>query len=415
MRQRELDEENVLFRSFLRRLRRQVVSEEDLARFRRDRAGVSVPLSVLRAFDLNRRCDAHNWCCFRLGANRRTDPIFRFVAGGEQRQAKCSVPEVLHLRRGLPVLPCANLGTPLGLVNGTRGVLREVWYTPEQVQSGALAGRLPECIIVEIPAFTGPAFFADAARRHWVPVQPHDSYDDGKGVRRQLPVIAASALTVHKSQGSTLPSFSLGIEKMWSTHRLLYVGLSRGSNYRQVFWEGTPLTQELVLSAFPSPLAVAARAFAAHAATAASLFRPGTGFLDQFLLACSPRAAFAERPGCWPLWLQQFHRQLLQRQLAQTRRFHEQDTAKPASPPVAPPLLQMTAAGQRSWDVRKLTEPLRRTLLAGRRVIYRSRGMPGVKVFARIAEVTSPTKDSLRLLRSPRKLAGLSLGARIRE
>ena len=63
------------------------------------------------------------------------------------------------------------------------------------VVSGETSGGLPKCVILDIPAYTGPPLFeqpndeeGNARRRYWVPVVPQDRTHDDRPwlVRRQV-------------------------------------------------------------------------------------------------------------------------------------------------------------------------------------------------------------------------------------
>ncbi|KAH6927844.1 hypothetical protein HPB50_009324 [Hyalomma asiaticum] len=78
----------------------------------------------------------------------------------------------------------------------------------------------------------------------WVPIEPRATtltLDRKTGVackRRQFPLVQASAITVHKSQGGTYPSI---VHEYNKTHprKLVYVALSRCTNVKNLYLTNT--------------------------------------------------------------------------------------------------------------------------------------------------------------------------------
>ena len=105
--------------------------------------------------------------------------------------------EVVNLVRGCKVMLTRNVAYLYGLANGTRGKLVGVVYGPAGV------GSFPEAIIVEVPEYCGPAFYAGEPK--WVPLLPKTSVKEGtRMTRTQFSVVAGFALTVNKAQGLTI-------------------------------------------------------------------------------------------------------------------------------------------------------------------------------------------------------------------
>ena len=64
-------------------------------------------------------------------------------------------------------------------------------------------GSFPEAIVVEMPEYCGPVFYATEPK--WVPLLPLPSVKEGTHMtRRQFPIVAAFAFTVNKAQGLTI-------------------------------------------------------------------------------------------------------------------------------------------------------------------------------------------------------------------
>ena len=64
-----------------------------------------------------------------------------------------------------------SLKPEVGLMNGTRAIAKRVIYAPgcHPNHDNAMQ-RLPACIIVDVPTYTGPALFQDADKRTWAPI-----------------------------------------------------------------------------------------------------------------------------------------------------------------------------------------------------------------------------------------------------
>jgi ATP-dependent exoDNAse (exonuclease V) alpha subunit len=98
------------------------------------------------------------------------------------------------------------------LVNGSRGIVTGfVTAIIEKVQYGAEAGKYV-CAVVRFDSGTV------------ITVIPATVMQGGPGgycVRQQLPLKLAWALTIHKSQGSTLTRAELRLDESWAVSHLL--------------------------------------------------------------------------------------------------------------------------------------------------------------------------------------------------
>ena len=84
-----------------------------------------------------------------------------------------------------------NINPGVGLMNGTQVTVKHTIYAPgNHPNHDTPALRLPACILLDIPTYTGPAFFDDAARRTWVPLFPRTISDaENRSVSRtQFPL-----------------------------------------------------------------------------------------------------------------------------------------------------------------------------------------------------------------------------------
>ena len=105
------------------------------------------------------------------------------------------------------VILTQNINPEVGLMNGTQAVVKQIVYAPgTHPNHENPACRLPACILVDVPKYTGPIFFEDAAKRTWVPIFPRTISDaDNRTITRtQFPVVLGWALTPWKAQGMTL-------------------------------------------------------------------------------------------------------------------------------------------------------------------------------------------------------------------
>ena len=137
---------------------------------------------------------------------------------------------VLYLCRGASVMLNQNLlPAKYGLVNGSQGSVIDILY-------GENTERLPKCVIVDFPGYTGPPLFKDHPT--WVPIVPFTAKLE-KSVnsrRTQLPLTLAFAITIHKSQGLTLGRAVIDLENRENKEGgLTYVALSRLKTFEGLF------------------------------------------------------------------------------------------------------------------------------------------------------------------------------------
>ena len=108
---------------------------------------------------------------------------------------------ILQLRIGAQVMITANLDVTKGIVNGTRGVIEEL--KPQQATLRLCSGKR---LIVKAKVF--------------------ETIHTRIG-RRQLPIVPAWAVTIHKSQGQTLDCAEIDLGDRIFTDGQAYVALSR--------------------------------------------------------------------------------------------------------------------------------------------------------------------------------------------
>jgi ATP-dependent exoDNAse (exonuclease V) alpha subunit len=113
-----------------------------------------------------------------------------------------------------------NISVQHGLVNGALGIVRAICYSRNGAQP-----LLPDCVFVEFDGYSGPSL-AGSGGEQLVPILPMPDLDGRQGT--QLPLRLAWAITVHKSQGLTLPEAFVGFPKGKSpVPGLVYTALTR--------------------------------------------------------------------------------------------------------------------------------------------------------------------------------------------
>jgi len=123
-----------------------------------------------------------------------------------------------------------NVWQSKGLYNGALGTVKGLMF-----RDGVSPPHQPYCILVEFDDYQGPAIVEDSPKL--VPIVTEtvqfDSQCGKSGSRQQMPLVLGWAITVHKSQGSTLKTVVLGIGSNEYQSGLTYVGCSRVKS-----WEG---------------------------------------------------------------------------------------------------------------------------------------------------------------------------------
>ena len=138
-----------------------------------------------------------------------------------------------------------NIAYRYGLANGTRGVLIGVMYG----QGGV--GSFPEAIVVEIPDYCGPSFYA--GKEKWVPILPEFSRKEGSRMTRcQFPIVAGFALTVNKAQGLTIKEgvvihlVGSRLFRPASMHGLAFVAWTRSERFDMTAFKNIPPWGDIV-------------------------------------------------------------------------------------------------------------------------------------------------------------------------
>ena len=116
-----------------------------------------------------------------------------------------------------------NLWPAVGLCNGSTGTVMDIIYTTPHKPPD-----LPVAVIVKFDNYIGPSLSEKVPSLVAIaPVTVSTQSGNSVHERQQLPLKLAWALTIHKSQGLTLPRTWVDIGKSEQTLGITYVGLSR--------------------------------------------------------------------------------------------------------------------------------------------------------------------------------------------
>ena len=149
---------------------------------------------------------------------------------------------IVFLAKGARVMLTMNLWSSVGLCNGATGTVVDIIY-----QNNHQPPYLPIAVIVEFENYRGPVF--NENQPFCIPIIPITvTSQTGIGFheRQQLPLRLAWALTIHKSQGLTLPKAWIDIGKSERTAGVSYVAISRVKSLASCVIE--PMTYERLTS-----------------------------------------------------------------------------------------------------------------------------------------------------------------------
>jgi hypothetical protein len=130
---------------------------------------------------------------------------------------------MVFLAKGAKVMLTMNLWPSVGLCNGATGIIIDFIY-----KNNHQPPDLPIVVIVQFDDYRGPSICD--TQPSCVPICPvtvSAQLSDGYHERQQVPLRLAYALTIHKSQGLTLPKAWIDIGKSERTPGVSYVALSR--------------------------------------------------------------------------------------------------------------------------------------------------------------------------------------------
>ena len=145
---------------------------------------------------------------------------------------------LVFLAKGAKVMLTMNLWPAVGLCNDATGTVVDFIY-----QNNQQPPDLPIAVIVKFDVYRGPSI--SQTLPSCVPICPFTTtaqLSDGFHERQQLPLRLAWAITIHKSQGLTLPKAWVNIGKSEKTLGVSYVALSRNKTLSSCVIE--PMTYE---------------------------------------------------------------------------------------------------------------------------------------------------------------------------
>ena len=129
----------------------------------------------------------------------------------------------LFLAKQASVMLTMNLWPEVGLCNGATGRVIDIIYADNHSPP-----NLPIAVIVQFDHYTGPSFFDFLPK--CVPICPITITSkslDNFHERQQLPLKLAWSITIHKSQGLTLPKAWINIGPSEKASGITYVAISR--------------------------------------------------------------------------------------------------------------------------------------------------------------------------------------------
>ena len=149
----------------------------------------------------------------------------------------CGLENSLFLAVGAEVVLTKNLWINAGLVNGAKGTVRAIVY-----EEGKSIGTIPETIFVEFYEFRGTPDqqMFGPGRHNWIPINPLTMHHPCPGSlihRTQFPLRLAYAMTIHKSQGSTLDKVVVELGKSERSLGMSFVALSRVKKIQDLMLE----------------------------------------------------------------------------------------------------------------------------------------------------------------------------------
>ena len=157
------------------------------------------------------------------------------TAGGkvyEKQLQHCQAPEMLELKVGAQVICLKNLDPDAGIVNGSRGIIVD-FKTAKNKSDLPREFRQMELPVVKFQAIDGPAgnkSGSDEGPTKLIePAEWTNKVGDATvSSRHQIPLRLAWALSVHKSQGMTIPNLAVSLRGVFE-YGQAYVALSRAT------------------------------------------------------------------------------------------------------------------------------------------------------------------------------------------
>lgn len=246
--QRQQGDEQAPFRKALEGLRKNNPSLEDWAllctriRSRLTLEDVESFANAIRIYPTNELVRNYNFD--HLAALEQ--PAIQVISfnTGCAEAAKATSDQAGNLHARFPLMMCArvmlteNVWTPVGLVNGALGTIRDFGWP----QSADVYKDLPFVILIEFDEYTGPPFeWQDHSfNNKTVPIftSTRDFQMGNKACQRtQFPLTIAHAITVHKSQGISVDKAAMDISTRDFSLGLTYVAVSRVRTLQDVMFD----------------------------------------------------------------------------------------------------------------------------------------------------------------------------------
>ena len=137
-----------------------------------------------------------------------------------------------------------NIDVPDGLFNGATGILKNL--VESKLTSGGKGVSRAFVEFAKRDIGTVARQSVHGVCQTWTPVDSQlrvlNSFGHYQGlqiVRRQVPLIPANAITIHKSQGSSIPEVAVNITKRGLKREALYVACSRAPTLQGLYINGT--------------------------------------------------------------------------------------------------------------------------------------------------------------------------------
>ena len=244
-RQEGNDDESNAFKQALDNLRDQSVTVDDW-KLLSGRVQAVVPWEIpqfenaLRVYFTKERVNTCNHD--RLRDLRR--PVININAihtGRRAEEAESDVAGNLHaqlpLSIGARIMLTENLWVERGLVNGAIGTVEDIIWpcSADPMNMGP-----PTALIINFDGYDGPALSTGDSGQPLVPIfmsRREFMWGNTPCSRQQFPITVAYAITVHKSQGMTVPRAVLNITDSEFSVGLRYVAVSRVKTLQGVLFE----------------------------------------------------------------------------------------------------------------------------------------------------------------------------------
>ena len=150
--------------------------------------------------------------------------------------------KTLPIANGMKVMLTSNISVRLGLTNGTRGTVVGIIFYDQ-------TDNFPD-VLVQFDGYRGDSVLDDIPRVYLVSAITFRWKQGGKKSKKyvsrtMLPLVAAYAMSIHKSQGQTLGDVILNLGSNEFAPGLTTVGLTRNDNLRRITLYPMPSLERL--------------------------------------------------------------------------------------------------------------------------------------------------------------------------